>query len=417
MKKKLLFLSMLLISSIALTNIATFAEDNTELQNKNNEDSAKIDELNKEVDNKNSEISEYEKKVEDLSNKITEISQKIAEGETQLYKLTKDLQKINENLEQLRAKEETTRKEMKLRIQYMYENSNTNFIVMLFKENSFSEFLHGAEYKSRITNYDRMKLNEYKEIQANITKELNSQKKVVAEQKSINESLEKDKQASQTLMDEHNKLISENKDAVSSLNAEIEELKKGIEERNEQIQKNIEEARAKLEAMKQEQAASQNSSSNTNIGNTSVNIPSTSKVASSGYLWPLPSNYTTITSPFASGRRLVAADYINGGHLGVDIGAPTGTPIYATRSGVVVWATFDSVSGNMVCILQDDGRISRYAHMSRIGTSVNKTVAQGEIIGYVGMTGSATGPHLHFQVETNPNAPFGQTAFDPLILF
>ncbi len=414
MKKKILALAFVLCSSFLVTNLysnISAVDPNLELQKKNKEDSNKIKELNKEVEDKKHEISDAEKQIEEVSNKITEISQRIAESETKLHKLNKDLVKIKEEINELTKKENKTKNDMKLRIQYMYENSNQNIVVLFLKENSFSDFLNGAEYKSKITSYDRKKLQEYKKLKEEIKEKETAQKKLVDEQASIKDSLVADKKEAETLMEEQKKLIEENKDVVSNLTAEIEELQKSIQGRNEQIQANIKAAQEKLAELKRKQAA------NGGIGNTSVTIPSNGTVASSGYLWPLPSNYTTITSPFSSGRRLVAADYVNGGHLGVDIGAPTGTPIYAARSGVVVWSNYDAVSGNMVCIIQDDGRISRYAHMSSTAVGVNQTVSQGQVIGYVGMTGSATGPHLHFQVETDPNAMFGSTAFDPLILY
>lgn len=416
MKKKLLILALVFSSALFMSttysNALADEDPNIELQKKNKEDSDKINKLHKEADKKNDEISQTEKKIQELQDKITSVSQKIAESETKLQKLSKDLVKIESELKESKKKEEKTKKEMQLRIQYMYENSNNNIVIMFFKENSFSDFLNGAEYKSRITDYDRKQLNEYKAIREEIESKQKEQKQIVEEQKNIQENLENDKIESEKLVEEHKQIVENNKELISNINEEIAELQKSIQGRNEEIQKNIAAAQAKLAELRMQQQSGSKAT-----GGTYVAPPSNGKIASSGYMWPLPSNYTTISSPFSSGRRLVAADYVNGGHLGTDIVAPIGTPIYAARAGVVVWSNFDAVSGNMVCIVQDDGRVSRYAHMSSTAVGVNQTVSQGQVIGYVGMTGSATGPHLHFQVETDPNAPFGSTAFDPLILY
>jgi len=92
----------------------------------------------------------------------------------------------------------------------------------------------------------------------------------------------------------------------------------------------------------------------------------------------------------------------------IDIGAPTGTPIYASASGVVLAARggFNGGYGNTIIIDLPNGVQTLYGHMSKIATSTGAHVSQGEIIGYVGSTGRSTGPHLHFKVvgAKNPGA-------------
>jgi len=96
------------------------------------------------------------------------------------------------------------------------------------------------------------------------------------------------------------------------------------------------------------------------------------------------------------------------GNRGIDIGAPTGTPIYASASGTVSLTNkgWSGGYGNMVIVNHPNGTKTLYAHMSKIGTTTGKSVAQGEIIGYVGSTGKSTGPHIHFEIFSarNPGA-------------
>lgn len=96
-------------------------------------------------------------------------------------------------------------------------------------------------------------------------------------------------------------------------------------------------------------------------------------------------------------------------HAGLDVGAPTGAPIYASRGGVVAYAGTMSGYGNIIVIDHVGGMTTRYAHQSRLGASVGQTVRPGEQIGYVGSTGNVTGPHLHFEVRINgaPQNPIG----------
>jgi len=86
-------------------------------------------------------------------------------------------------------------------------------------------------------------------------------------------------------------------------------------------------------------------------------------------------------------------------HAGIDIPAPKGTPVAAAGSGRVVFAGSSGTGwGRMVLIAHGSGVRSRYAHLSRVGVRVGQQVRTGSIIGRVGATGEATGPHLHFEV-------------------
>lgn len=100
------------------------------------------------------------------------------------------------------------------------------------------------------------------------------------------------------------------------------------------------------------------------------------------------------------------------GRRGIDIGAPTGTEIYASADGrVLAVKTGCKVGqsrcgggyGNMVLVEHPNGTKTLYAHMSKVGTTSSAQVAQGAVIGYVGNTGKSTGPHVHFEVFNAKN--------------
>ena len=88
-------------------------------------------------------------------------------------------------------------------------------------------------------------------------------------------------------------------------------------------------------------------------------------------------------------------------HEGIDYGAATGTPIYASDGGTVTLAGVYGGYGNCVEIKHSGGYSTRYGHMSRFAVSEGEKVYQGQVIGYVGNTGRSTGPHLHFEVRLN----------------
>lgn len=103
--------------------------------------------------------------------------------------------------------------------------------------------------------------------------------------------------------------------------------------------------------------------------------------------WPAAGS---ISSPF--GPRS------GGTHSGIDIGSYTGAPVLAAESGTVVMAQWYSGYGKCVDISHGEGVVTRYAHLSSIEVNVGQKVDRGELIGNVGTTGYATGPHLHFEV-------------------
>ena len=89
------------------------------------------------------------------------------------------------------------------------------------------------------------------------------------------------------------------------------------------------------------------------------------------------------------------------GHFGTDYAAPTGTPIRATASGTVIQAGYTSGNGNYVKIRHNNTYETQYLHMSKIIAKKGKSVAQGEVIGLVGSTGLATGPHVCYRFWKN----------------
>ena len=120
-----------------------------------------------------------------------------------------------------------------------------------------------------------------------------------------------------------------------------------------------------------------------------------------------------LTSPISLGARVVSSGFSISrfhpilrtwrAHRGVDYAMPTGTPIEATGDGRVIERATQSTYGNTIVIRHPNGWTTRYAHMNRFatGTSVGSRVDQGEVIGYVGMTGLATGPHVHYEMRIN----------------
>jgi murein DD-endopeptidase MepM/ murein hydrolase activator NlpD len=113
-------------------------------------------------------------------------------------------------------------------------------------------------------------------------------------------------------------------------------------------------------------------------------------------IWPihgwLSAGYGMRSDPFNGGRDF---------HPGLDISADKGTPIFATAAGKVELAAPSGDYGNLVVVNHGYGLITRYGHLSKFAVWQGRDVKRGDIIGYVGSTGRATGPHLHYEVLAN----------------
>ncbi len=104
----------------------------------------------------------------------------------------------------------------------------------------------------------------------------------------------------------------------------------------------------------------------------------------------LTSGFGMRNHPVLGGRRQ---------HQGIDLAAPTGTPVYATADGVVGRADWYSSYGLYISINHGASMETRYAHLSRLAVAAGDNVKKGDLIGYVGSTGRSTGPHLHYEVR------------------
>lgn len=123
-------------------------------------------------------------------------------------------------------------------------------------------------------------------------------------------------------------------------------------------------------------------------------------------LWtaPLRAGYR-ITATFGQAGSLWSND-----HTGVDLAAPTGTPVASVAAGTVTHASRAGAYGLKVEVRHADGTVTGYSHLSRIGVTVGALIEEGTSIGAVGTTGNSTGPHLHLELRPDGGAPVDPVA-------
>lgn len=112
--------------------------------------------------------------------------------------------------------------------------------------------------------------------------------------------------------------------------------------------------------------------------------------SATGFMWPLNGAITSYYGPRWGSM-----------HTGIDIDGTTGTPVVASKAGTVSMASSYSGYGNAVIVDHGGGYQTLYAHLSSFAVSSGQSVSQGQVVGYVGCTGSCTGDHLHFEVRVN----------------
>ncbi|UQN06060.1 peptidoglycan DD-metalloendopeptidase family protein [Deinococcus sp. QL22] len=162
-------------------------------------------------------------------------------------------------------------------------------------------------------------------------------------------------------------------------------------------------ARRAREREAQQQAAANRAAAITTATSSNIGRDANRVTAGGGLSWPMRSY--RLTSRYAE-RDIPFHQQVF--HGGIDLAAPTGTPIYAAASGSVTQSGYGAYGLN---VFTDNGNSTLvYGHMSRTAVSAGQTVSRGQLIGYVGCSGICTGPHLHFEIRLG-----GQTV-DPLAL-
>ena len=118
------------------------------------------------------------------------------------------------------------------------------------------------------------------------------------------------------------------------------------------------------------------------------------KVWSGAFIWPVSPN---IVSPYGI-RRSYNGGPVSSFHGGIDLAADEGVPVAASNSGRVAYVGSGPVHGNSVLIDHGDGVFSGYNHLSVVNVQMGQVVTTGDLVGLIGSTGMATGPHLHWEV-------------------
>ena len=300
----------------------------------------------------------------------------------------------------------TLNEEYKTRIRTMEEEGTLSYWEVLFKANSFSDLLDRMSMIEEIAASDTRRLealDEATKAVAQAQQELETEK---AELESTKQELDATQAELDAKREEADGVIAELLEKAE----EIEGLKEELESEDQDLLNQIAQMEKEYTAAKHQEwlaymatyttvppattaAPTTSGGSSGGSGNTGTSTPS------SGGTWLRPCSYTYMSSPF--GFRTSPTAGASSYHQGVDLAAPANTPVYATRSGIVTANTYSGSAGNYITINHGDGFSSIYMHLANTVVSSGQAVSAGQLIGYVGRTGIATGYHLHFGIAYN----------------
>ena len=316
-----------------------------------------------------------EDKVMQLNRQLLDISARITELEGQLTQKSEDIVAAKEQLEIAKQNEKKQYEDMKVRIQFMYENGQSSYMEALFSSRSIADFLNAAEYIAEIENYDRQKLTEYQATVETITNMEAQLEQDYADLQQLKTTVEEEKVSVASLMRQKESELAGISDDISDAQSDADYIAAEIQAQNELIAA-IKRAQAEKEAAGV------------------VDNPYTG----GAFTWPCPSS-TRITSNY--GNRISPTGGASSNHKGIDIGAAGGADIVAAAAGTVKAATYSSAAGNYIMIDHGGGLYTVYMHASSLNVSNGQTVKAGQVIAKVGSTGISTGNHLHFGVSLN----------------
>lgn len=369
------------------------------------EEKAKIDE---EIEKIRGQLSANMEDMEDIVTQKNLIDQEVFLLFSQMTNIEEQITAYSaliadkqDQLDQAQDHLATLQEQNTARIRAMEKNGRVSYWSVIFKANSFVDLLDRLRMIEEIAEADKRRLEEM-----SAAAEVVAQAKVSLEEEKeglevVRAELEVAQAELEVKRTEADKLLSE----LVAKGAEYEALVEKAEEEANALAQDILDKEAEYDAAKdreyQEWLAAQPKPTPPNVSTGNGGTVGDPNYVN-GLTWLVPISYTHFTSPF--GWRIHP---VYGGwrfHYGVDLSAPTGTPIVASRAGKVTTASYDSSSGYHVYVNHGDGFVTRYLHMTHYIVSPGQYVNAGQVIGYCGSTGASTGPHLHFSVYYNGQA-------------
>lgn len=400
-KKKFLALCLAALMAVPTGALAKSSKSLTVEKNKKKQEQMQIkNKINKEksnISNTENEKKSVSTDIENLDAKIQVTSAKISTLESEIVRLNKDIAENQEKLEEAQVNLSENTDALRMRLREMYKRGNVNYLEVILNSRDIEELLRNNEIISSIARADR-ELIEFIQEQIDTIKETEETLQIDKAKVSASKAaVENERQSYQAAVDAKNNYMKVLESNLDLYKAEFEKAQSNWDALDSEIARLQKEITAQKKA--EEAAARRATRVHSNI------TVSSGPRNGQSYTWPLP-GYYSISSPF--GYRVHPILGYSKFHSGVDIPAPSGTPIVAAKSGTVIMSQLMSGYGNVVMVDHGD-TVTVYAHCSALNVGVGESVKAGDVIAFVGSTGLSTGAHLHFEVRVNgsPVNPLG----------
>ena len=401
-----LAMALLVSTNVFATTTAEYDAQISEIKEKQAQNEAEAEELNAQLESLRSETAEAQAYQETLVAQIENYQESIDLARERIDELNSSISTLEDEIEKADAEYADTFEQLKVRLNALYTSGGElTTLEILLDSTSLYDFSVRSEAIQGVTRHDKQLMEEIKAYMLQTQEqrdELSVQKEELAEQKKDLES----KQSELQVLEEENQrlieelqlqsaeaenLIAENEAESQDYLAQLDSL---IAQRSEQAAREEAERQQALENQQNQGGGSSDAGSSSSGSSGSSGSSNDSSVLNTGDLsfsWPLAGyGYGSITQYYG-----------NNGHMGLDVGIPYGTPIYAAESGQVISAEYHWSWGNNVLIWHNGTYSTRYAHCSSLAVSAGEYVQKGQVIGYAGSTGNSTGNHLHFEVYQN----------------
>ncbi len=395
-----LALALLVSTNVFATSTAEYDAQISAVKEKQQQNEAEAAELNARLDALRAETADAQEYQATLEEQIANYQESIDLALARIEELNDSIEQLEDEIDKADVEYADTLEKLKVRLTALYTSGgDLTSLQILLDSTSLYDFSMRSEAMQSVTRHDKQLMEEIKAYMLETQEkrdELKAQKEELAEQKKELESkqaeLQELQEENQRLLEELQVQSAETEDMIAQTEAEsqdyLAELESLIAQRSEQAAREEEE---RQQALQQQQNQSNVSTGSSNTSSGSNNDSSVLNTGSLSFSWPLAGyGYGSITQYYG-----------NNGHMGLDIGIPYGTPIYAAESGQVISAEYHWSWGNNVLIWHNDTYSTRYAHCSSLAVSAGEYVQKGQVIGYAGSTGQSSGYHLHFEVYQN----------------
>jgi murein DD-endopeptidase MepM/ murein hydrolase activator NlpD len=323
-----------------------------------------------------STISGYTNRIRGLEGRVRESRRRLSTvqrsldgARAELLEARDDAEVARDRLERARRELQTARKLLAARLVAMYKADEPDVLTVILSADGFEDLLERTEYLERISYQDRRIFGRVRVLKARA--------------QTRSDALTAIERRAQVAAEQ----ILRRRDDIAATKADLEASQGDLRAARSTKRSALasvrhvrHEAQEDLESLEREQAR---------VRGILVAAPGPVRRGSGRLIWPVNGPITGVFGEARPGHM----------HAGIDISAPTGTPIRAADSGRVALAGWTGGYGQYTCVSHGGGLSTCYAHQSRIGVSVGQSVGQGSVIGAVGSTGHSTGPHLHFEVR------------------